>query len=131
MTSHEGNAPTVAIVGASGNRDKYGNKSVRAHLRQGFQVFPVHPSESEIENLPAYKSVLEIPVERLDRVSMYVPPQVGIDLLEEIAQAGPKEVWFNPGSESEQLIAKAKQLGLNTIIACSIIDVGEHPTNFS
>ncbi|MBX3425800.1 MAG: CoA-binding protein [Pirellulales bacterium] len=119
--------PTVAIVGASADRNKYGNKSVRAHLAQGYTVFPVNPKESEIEGLPAYAQLADVPVERLDRVSMYVPPAVGQALLPQIVAKGCDELWLNPGSESDALIEQARAAGLNPIVACSIVDVGLSP----
>ncbi|MBX3431784.1 MAG: CoA-binding protein [Pirellulales bacterium] len=119
--------PTVAIVGASADRNKYGNKSVRAHLAQGYTVFPVNPKESEIEGLPAYAQLADVPVERLDRVSMYVPPAVGQALLPQIVAKGCDELWLNPGSESDALIEQARAAGLNPIVACSIVDVGMSP----
>jgi predicted CoA-binding protein len=119
--------PTVAIIGASTNREKFGNKSVRAHAAQGYQVFPVNPKGGQIEGFQAYQSVSEIPVERLDRVSLYVPPAVGLTLLKQIADKGCDQLWLNPGSESDELAAKARALGLEPIIACSIVDVGMSP----
>lgn len=123
--------PTVAIIGASADRQKYGNKSVRAHLKQGYEVFPIHPRESTIEGLNVYSSLDELPVTDLDRISVYVPPAIGISLLEAIRDRGAKEVWFNPGSESAELLARANELGLNIIQACSIIDIGESPSDHS
>ena len=119
--------PTVAIIGASRDRRKYGNKSLRAHLQQGYEVFPVNPNAEEIEGLRAYRSLSEVPARRLDRVSVYVPPEIGITLLEEIRDKRPKEIWFNPGSESAELLRIADDLGLNPIQACSIVDVGLSP----
>lgn len=119
--------PTVAILGASTDRQKYGNQSVRAHLAQGYEVFPVNPKGGEIEGLPVYRRLAEVPVERLDRVSLYVPPEVGITLLAEIAAKGCDELWLNPGSESDPLIAAAQELGLDPIVACSIVDLGTRP----
>lgn len=116
----------VAVVGASADRSKYGNKSVRAHLRKGYQVFPVNPKEDKIEGLEAYRSVLDIPV-ALDRITVYLPPPLGLKVIEEIAQKGAKELFFNPGSESDELVAKAKGLGLSPILACSIVDLGMSP----
>ena len=121
-------SPTVAIIGASADRSKFGNKSVRAHLAQGYQVFPINPKGGQIEGLTAYSSITEVPVERLDRVSMYVPPAVGMRLVEAIAAKGCDELWLNPGSESDELAARARELGLEPIIACSIVDVGMHPS---
>lgn len=123
--------PTVAVIGASSDRSKYGNKSVRAHLAQGYDVFPVNPKGGEIEGLTAYTSVRDVPVESLDRVSMYLPPAIGITVLEDIAAKGCLELFFNPGSESEEIVARAEELGLNPIIACSIVDVGQSPSDFA
>lgn len=120
---------TVVIIGASNNRQKYGNKAVRAYVKQGWRVYPVNPKESQIEGLKVYKSILDIP-SSIERVSMYVPPEVGLKIISNIAQKKPKELFFNPGSESDQLLAKSKELGLNAIQACSIRNIGESPENF-
>ena len=119
--------PTVAIIGASNDRTKFGNKSVRAHQAQGYTVFPINPKGGEIEGLTAYASIAEEPVDRLDRVSMYVPPAIGMKLLDAIAAKGCDELWLNPGSESDELADAARQLGLEPITACSIVDVGMSP----
>ena len=120
---------TVAILGASTDRSKYGNKSVRAHLKQGWSVYPVNPRGGEIEGLKVYKSLAEIPV-KLDRISLYLPPHLGLVLLPEIAAAKPEEFFVNPGAESEELTEEAERLGLNPILACSIVDIGERPKQF-
>jgi predicted CoA-binding protein len=95
--------PTVAVVGASADRSKFGNKSVRAHAAQGYQVFPINPKGGEIEGLKAYERLADVPVARLDRISMYVPPAVGMQLLDEIAAKGCDELWLTPGSDSDEL----------------------------
>jgi len=119
--------PTVAILGASADRRKFGNKSVRAHLRGGYDVYPVNPKSDEIEGLPVYRALADVPVQQLDRISVYVSPEVGLKLLPEIAGKGAREVWFNPGSESPELLRKARALRLNVVAACSIVDVGVRP----
>ncbi len=123
--------PTVAILGASTDRRKYGNKSVRAHLQQGYEVFPVNPRSDTVEELKAYRTLDEVPIENLDRISVYLPPEVGMTLLDDIRRKGAKEVWFNPGSESPALIERAKELGLEVIVACSIVDIGLTPDDLS
>lgn len=120
---------SVAIIGASTDHAKYGNKSVRAHLKRGWKVFPVNPKETEIEGLKAYKSVLDIP-EKIDRISVYLPPKVSLNLLDDFKKVGATEVFFNPGAESEELLAKAYEKGLPAAAACSIIDLGESADNF-
>ena len=53
----------VAVIGASTDRAKFGNKAVRAFLNHGDQVVPINPKEDEIEGLPAYPSVRDVPGE--------------------------------------------------------------------
>ncbi len=119
-------SPTVAIIGASADRKKYGNKSVRAHLQAGFTVYPVHPRESQIEGLRVFARLEDVPGS-IDRVSMYVPPEIGKKLLPAIAAKHPKEFFLNPGSESPELVAEAERMGLSPVQACSIMDVGIEP----
>lgn len=118
--------PTVAILGASADRSKFGNKSVRAHLRRGYDVYPVNPKGGEIEGLKVYKSLAEIPVP-LNRISLYLPPAVGLTMLDQIQAKGCDELWLNPGSDSPEMIAQAQSLGLDPIVACSIVAIGEVP----
>ncbi len=123
--------PTVAIVGASSFREKYGNKSVRAHLSHGFDVFPINPRGGQIEGLKVYRSLSELPVRKLNRISLYVPPEIGIRLLPQIATIDCDEVWLNPGSESDTLVSEARRLGIEPIVACSIVDLGMQPEKIS
>lgn len=117
---------TVAIIGASQDRSKYGNKAVRAYIKQGWKVYPVNPAEKKIEGLKVYNSILDIK-KKIDRVSIYLPPAIGIGIIEDVAKKEPKEVFLNPGTESEELIIAAKKLGIDPILACSIIDIHETP----
>jgi len=117
---------TVVIIGASSNRAKFGNKAVRAFVQQGFAVYPVNPNETEIEGLPAFKSIADIPV-RPQMVSVYLPPQVLLEVLPDIAARGCDELWLNPGTESDEVLAEAARLGLNVIQACSIVGIGVSP----
>jgi len=120
---------TVAIIGASANRQKFGNKAVRAFRQRGYTVWPVNPHETEIEGLPAYRSVADVPGP-IDVVSFYVPPHVGLTVIDDVAARRPGEVWFNPGSESDELLARARTLGIAPIAACSIIGIGMSPYEY-
>lgn len=121
--------PTVAILGASEDRTKFGNKSVRAHVQQGYDVYPINPRAAQIEGLTAYARLADVPV-ALDRVSVYLPPPVGLKVLDEVAAKGCQELWLNPGSDSPEVVDKARALGLKPIVACSIVDLGVTPHEF-
>ena len=117
---------TVAVIGASSNREKWGNKAVRAFLQQGYTVFPVNPNEPEIEGLPAFASIHDVPT-RPDTVTVYLPPPRLLKILPDIAARGCDELFLNPGTESDEVLAECERLGLNAIQACSIIAVGVSP----
>lgn len=116
----------VAVIGASSDRSKFGNKAVRAFANQGCTVVPIHPKEAVVEGIKAYKSVLDVPGP-IDMASLYLAPAVGLTVIEEVAKKGIPEVWLNPGADSPELEARARALGLRTIVACSILGVGEDP----
>ena len=116
----------VAIIGASNDPQKFGNRAVRAFRRRGYTVVPINPHEREVEGLKTYRSVLEVPG-TIDMATMYVPPEIGEQVIEEIAQKKIPEVWLNPGAESDALIARARSLDIQPIVACSIVGIGENP----
>jgi len=118
--------PSVAVIGASSARQKYGNRAVRAYLRQGWTVYPINPNEPEVEGLKTFARITDIPGP-VDRASLYVPADVGIALLDGIRQKQVSELFVNPGAESDELLEEAERLGLNAIQACSIVDICERP----
>jgi hypothetical protein len=121
--------PSIAVIGASADRSKFGNKAVRAYQELGWTVYPVHPSADEIEGLKVYPTIAAVP-RPIERVSMYLPAAQTVALLDDIAAAAPAEFWLNPGSASDELIEAAQRRGLNVIVACSIVDVGASPRHY-
>ena len=108
---------TVAVVGASSDRYKFGNQAVRGFLK------PINPRESEIEGLKVYRSVLDVPGQ-IDMATIYLPPTEGLDVLVEVAEKRISEVWINPGAESPEVLQRAHELGLEPIVACSLMALG-------
>ncbi|AJF60541.1 MAG: hypothetical protein QT03_C0001G1055 [archaeon GW2011_AR10] len=117
---------TIAVIGASADRQKFGNKAVRAYKEKGWKVFPVNLKEKEIEGLKCYASILDLPG-KPDRVSVYLPPTVTLSLIPELRKAKVKEVILNPGAESDELIAALKKKGIKPIMICSIRAIGVDP----
>jgi len=119
-------AKIVAVIGASNDRRKFGNRAVRAFRRQGYTVVPINPHEAQVEGLRTYPSVLDVP-DPIDMATFYVPPDIGEKVMPEVARKRIPEVWLNPGSESDALIRLARSLNVEPIIACSIMGIGENP----
>lgn len=120
---------TVAVLGASTHRHKFGNKSVRAHQRAGWRVLPINPHETDIEGLEVVARVDDLP-RGIDRLTVYLPPPRTRALLPSIAGIGAREVWFNPGSATEAVLQEAEALGIPTVDGCSIVDLGFSPSEF-
>lgn len=119
----------VAVVGASADRGKFGNKAVRAFRAAGYDVVPINPHEREVEGLRTYRSVADVP-KAIDMATVYVPSDTAERLLPEFVAKGIGEVWLNPGADDDALVAAARRLGLNVIVACSIIGTGQRPGDF-
>jgi uncharacterized protein len=129
---------TIAVVGASASRQKFGNKCVRAYQDAGYQVYPVNPSERVIEGLPVFRTLADVPAP-LERISVYLPPPLTLSLLPAIARAvtagsagsaAGTEVWFNPGSADSAVLAEARRLGIAARPGCSIVDIGRRPGDY-
>jgi predicted CoA-binding protein len=121
-------AKVVAVIGASNDRQKFGNRAVRAFRSQGYTVVPVNPHEDQVEGLKAYRSILDVPGS-VDMASLYVPPEIGEQIIADIARKGVAEVWLNPGAESDALIERARALNIQPIVACSVVAIGQNPYN--
>lgn len=122
-------AQRIAIVGASSDRRKFGNKAVRAYIAAGWEVVPVNPAGGEIEGLSAQTDLAALSGP-MDRVALYVPPAVGLALLPAIAACQPADLIANPGADAPELLAAAEALGLPIRAACAIVAVGRVPAEF-
>jgi predicted CoA-binding protein len=120
---------TVAVIGASSDRRKFGNKAFRAFQAEGHTVIPINPNEREVEGIATYASVTDVPG-RIDMATVYVPPDIGITLLAGFEKKQIAEIWINPGAESDELIAEARRRKLNIIEACSIVGIGQNPYSY-
>jgi len=117
---------TVAVIGASPDRQKFGNKALRAFRDRGYTVIPINPKEPEIEGEKSYASVLDVPG-AIDMATFYVSPAVGLKILDDVAKKGIPEVWFNPGADSPEVVERARALGMKAVAACSIVGIGASP----
>lgn len=114
-----------AVVGASRDRSKIGNRVLQAYLQTGRPVYPVNPGAKEIEGLTAYPDLASISGQ-VHGVSVITPPAVSEAIVEQAGHLGIKDIWFQPGAESEQAITRAKEFGMNVISGgpCILVVLG-------
>lgn len=116
---------SFAVVGASKDRDKYGNKVLRAYVQNNRKVFPVNPNAEEVEGLTCYPDLASLP-EPVHGISVITPPHVTETIVEHAAEAGIKHIWMQPGAESDKTVERARNLSMNCIAgeACVLVVLG-------
>jgi predicted CoA-binding protein len=114
-----------AVVGASTDRTKYGNKVLRCYLQHGRDAVPVNPKDAVVEGLAAVKSLAEIQPPP-EAVSIITPPKVTEAVVEEAGKLGIKHLWMQPGAESDAAVARARAFGMNVIAGgpCLLVVLG-------
>jgi predicted CoA-binding protein len=105
---------TIAIVGASNNTEKYGHIVMKDLLVKGYDVIPINPKEKTILNKKVYKSIKDVS-EKIDAVIFVVPPKVVEDVIQDVKILGIKDVWMQPGSESQKAIEYCEENGIECI----------------
>lgn len=109
-----------AVVGASQNPTRYGNKIVHRLQDSGFNVLPVSPNYTEIDGMKTYPSLLSIE-EPIDVVNFVVNPAIGLKVLDEVIELGIKRIWLQPGADGKEVVKKAKENGIEVIEACILV----------
>ncbi|MEW9492449.1 MAG: CoA-binding protein, partial [Candidatus Aramenus sulfurataquae] len=113
---------SIAVVGASRNREKIGNIITR-NLLATFRgkIYPVNNKAEKVENLQAYKSLKEIPGD-VDLAIISVPREYVVQVMEDAVEkqvkaaivitAGFKEIGEEGAKLEEQLVSVAKKGGI-------------------
>lgn len=114
-----------AVVGASSDREKYGNKVLRCYQQHGLEVFPINPRATEIEGLRAYPSLDALP-KRVTGISVITPPKITESVVQEAIRAGVKQIWMQPGAENPDAIRAAEAAGVEVIAngPCLLVVLG-------
>lgn len=120
-------APMFGVVGASSQRDKYGNKVLRCYQQNDRPAIPVHPSETSIEGVDCVAAVAELP-DGVKSISVVTPPRVTEKVVEQAAAKGIENIWMQPGAESPAAVSFCREQGLNVIAdgSCVLVVLGWH-----
>jgi hypothetical protein len=92
----------IALIGASNDPSKFGNRIYRNLRTKGYNIIPINPKENKIEGDKAYASI-EMMDKLPDIVNFVVPPQIAIKVAQKAIDLGITHLWFQPGSESNEL----------------------------
>ena len=92
----------IALIGASNDKNKYGNKILLDLVSKGHNVVPVNPKETIIAGLKSYNNVSELS-ENPSIINFVVPPSIGFELTKELVESGYDNFWYQPGAESLEI----------------------------
>ncbi len=114
-----------AVVGASKDRNKFGNKVLRCYQQHNMTVYAVNPSENEIEDVTCYPTITALPTE-VKSISIITPSSVTDKIVQEAIKHQIQNIWMQPGAESQLAIDLCKQNGINVIAngACILVVLG-------
>jgi len=120
-------SPAFGVVGASGNRHKFGNKVLRCYLQNGRTAIPVNPNETEIEGIPCVATISDLPPNVMS-ISMITPPAVTEKLVPLALEKGIRNIWMQPGAEHSGAVALCREKGINVISggSCLLVVLGYH-----
>lgn len=120
-------SPAFAVIGASTNREKYGNKVLRAYLQNAKKIYPVNPNEKTIENLEVISDIMNLPPE-VNSISIVTPPEITQAIVSQAIKKGIKNIWMQPGAENDKAINDAEIRGINVIAKgpCVLVVLGFH-----
>lgn len=124
------NGSPFAVCGASPDRHKYGNKCFRCYLQNNRTAYPINPSATEVESHQAFASLADLAAAHgpIHAVSIITPHPITEKIIEQMGSLNIKHVWMQPGAESPKAIARARELGINTIAGgpCLLVILGYH-----
>ncbi len=119
--------PAFAVAGASTNREKYGNKVVRAYLQNSLIVYPINPKAETVEGVRAYPDVPSLPAGDL-ALSIVTPPAITHHVVREALSRSVRHIWMQPGAENDDAIQAAESAGAILLHSgpCVLVALGYH-----
>ena len=119
------NGSPHAVVGASRDRAKYGNKVLRAYLQNKRAVFAVNPNADEVEGVSSSPDLQSLP-EPVHGISIITPPLITEQIVEQAGKLGIQHVWMQPGAQSDSALSKAEEFGMHVIAGgpCALVVMG-------
>jgi len=115
----------IGVVGASNNRNKFGNKVLRCYQQRGYSAIPVHPAQKEIEGIACVASVADLP-DQVKSISVITPPKITEKIVPLAVARGIENIWMQPGAQSEAAIRYCDEQGVNLIAdgTCVLVTLG-------
>lgn len=111
--------PVTLVLGASPNPERYSYLATNLLNEKKISVYPFGIKKGFIGAIPIQN---EWPSKgTIDTVTLYVGPKAQIDYYDAVLVLAPRRIIFNPGTENPELVELAKQKGIETLEACTLV----------
>ncbi|MBN1797682.1 MAG: CoA-binding protein [Spirochaetales bacterium] len=118
---------SFAVAGSFRDNTKYAYKILKDLIAAGYEVYPLHPTLQEVEGLPCYKSVTDIP-KTVDVVDLVTPPHATLEIVQQCTQKGITRIWMQPGAESREAIDFCHRHNMKAIYGtCLMLNLASKP----
>ena len=107
------------VLGATPNPDRYAYRATVRLKEKGHEVIPLGNKKGEISGIKIENSTPQY--EGVDTITLYLNPDNQKSYYDYIFSLKPKRIIFNPGTENFELIRMAKEKGIETEIACTLV----------
>ncbi|GAB6108777.1 CoA-binding protein [Fusibacter bizertensis] len=112
-----------AVVGATDNPDKFGNKIYKKLKKFGYEVYAVNPMYQVVDGDKCYNNLSELPV-KVDCVDVVVNPERAIETLNEVMALKIENIWFQPGTFTPEIVETSEVAGVNTVyLNCVLVEL--------
>ena len=107
------------VLGASEKAERYSNKAIQMLREHGYPVAAIGLREGQVLDVP----ILKVPQKDLnvDTVTLYLNPQNQLPHYQYLLSLHPRRIIFNPGTENPELMELARQQGIETLEACTLV----------
>jgi len=105
----------IALIGASNDNSKFGYKIYKDLLSKGYDVTPINPKEIMIDGVKSIQNIA-LMNKRPDIIDFVIPPKVTLEETKKLESSGYNNFWFQPGSESNELLDYLKTTNLNYLV---------------
>ena len=107
------------VLGASDNPARYSFLALQRLRNHGHTVVAIGRKATKVGDVPV--ETAKVPFEDVDTVTLYLNPKHQEEYYDYILSLDPKRIIFNPGTENDELVRKAKAKGIKTQEACTLV----------
>lgn len=112
------------VMGASEKPERYSNMAIKMLRQYGYSVVAMGLREGRVLDVPIVKQLFEI--RKIDTITLYLNPKNQLPYYQFLLSLRPRRIIFNPGTENPELAQLAKEEGIETIDACTLVLLSTH-----